>query len=121
MGIGTGSSVLKGASPTGTRWLEQQLKEHGEKIPSEERGKVEAAINNVREALKGDDVSAIKKAGDALMTEAQTIGKIVYEEMAKQTAQSAAAPEGAGPADGGDSAPQADDVIDAEFEVKDAK
>ncbi len=102
--------------------VEQQLKEHGEKIPAEERGKVEAAINNVRETLKGDDVSAIKKAGDALMAEAQTIGKIVYEEMAKeQAAQGAAAPEGAGPADGGDAAPQADDVIDAEFEVKDAK
>jgi molecular chaperone DnaK len=102
--------------------VEQQLKEHGEKIPAEERGKVESAINNVRETLKSDDVSAIKKAGDALMTEAQTIGKIVYEEMAKQqAAQNAAAPKGARSAEGGDSAPQADDVIDAEFEVKDAK
>jgi len=96
--------------------IEQQLKEHGDKIPADERGKVEAAVNNVREVIKGDDVDAIKKANDTLMTEAQSIGKIVYEQAAQQ--QSAAGH----PAEGADSAPPKDDnVIDAEFEVKDAK
>ena len=35
--------------------IEQQLKEHGDKIPAEERAKVESSINNLRERLKGDD------------------------------------------------------------------
>ena len=104
--------------------VEAQLKEHGEKVPAEERSKIEASINNLRETLKGDDTDAIKKAQETLMQDAQTIGKIVYEEMAKQqSAEGAAAAAGApnaGSSDddksGGD-----DNVIDAEFEVKDAK
>lgn len=100
--------------------IENQLKEHGEKIPTEERGKVEASINNLREALKGDDTEAIKKAHDQLMTDAQTIGKIIYEEVAKQQqAAGSAGPVSEGTADAPSS--NKDDVIDAEFEVKDAK
>ena len=101
--------------------IEQQLSEHGEKIPADQRGKVEAAINNVREVLKGDDLEAIKKANEALMTEAQAIGKIVYEEVAKQ--QQAASEQGTPPPVPGDDTSDGkdDSVIDAEFEVKDAK
>ncbi len=109
--------------------IEGQLKEHGEKIPADQRGKVEAAINSVREAVKGDDPEAIKKATDTLMNEAQAIGKVVYEEVAKQQAADASASgDGAGSeAEPGADAPGASDpskgsdVIDAEFEVKDAK
>jgi molecular chaperone DnaK len=111
--------------------VEKQLAEHGDKIPAEERSKIESAINGLREAAKGDDADAIKKALDRLMTDAQSIGKIIYE----QTAQQAAAAGGAGP-DGGDAAAGAggdsggasassngddQEVIDAEFEVKDNK
>ncbi len=106
--------------------VEQQLTEHADKVPADARGKVEQAINNVREVIKGDDADAIKKAHDTLMTEAQAIGKIVYEEVAKQ--QQAAAGEGDAPgtpppddASGEPSSGGDDNVIDAEFEVKDAK
>ncbi|MHC4696190.1 MAG: molecular chaperone DnaK [Planctomycetota bacterium] len=101
--------------------VEQQLKEHGDKISPEDRSKVEASINNVREVIKGDDPDAMKKAQEALLTDAQALGKAVYEEVAKhQAAQAASAGE---PADsGGESAEKKDnDVIDAEFEVKDSK
>jgi hypothetical protein len=56
-----------------------------------------------------------------MMQDAQTIGKIVYEEMAKQQAAQAAA--GEAPPSGGEAPepPKSDDVIDAEFEVKDSK
>ncbi len=107
--------------------IEQQLKEHGDKIPAEERGKVEQAINHIREVIKEDDGDAIKKAQESLMTEAQTIGKIVYEEVAKQQAAAAGAaqpPPGEAPTSPGEDAsapPPGEDVIDAEFEVKDAK
>jgi len=115
--------------------IEQQLKEHGDKVPADARGKIESAINNVREQIKSDDVEAIRKSRDALLQEAQSIGKIVYEQVAKQQAAAGApgagaygagadahggpGPHGGGPQEG-PGAPQ-DDVIDAEFEVKDAK
>ena len=79
----------------------------------------------MRETLKGDDAEAIKKANDQLMQDAQAIGRIIYEEVAKQQAaaqatggdDASAAPGAATEAES--SAP--DDVIDAEYEVKDAK
>ena len=99
--------------------IEQQLKEHGDKIPAEERSNVEASINNLREVLKGDDIEAVNKASEKLMQDAQAIGKIMYEQVAKETpAQGAAA---SGTSDKQDSPPQDDDVIDAEYEVKDSK
>ncbi len=48
---------------------EKTLKEHGGKVSADTRGKIESAVNNLKEAVKGDDGSAIKKAienlGDA--------------------------------------------------------
>ncbi|MCH7632218.1 MAG: molecular chaperone DnaK [Planctomycetes bacterium] len=101
--------------------IEQQLSEHGDKVPAEDRSKVEAAINNVREVIKGDEAEAITKANEQLMQDAQAIGKVVYEEAAK--AQNAGAAEGSVPPGGDPGATKPDDadVIDAEFEVKDAK
>jgi len=105
--------------------IEQQLKEHGDKIPAEERGKVESSINNLREVLKGEDAEAIKKAQETLMEDAQTIGKIIYEEAAKQQQAAAGGGEAATPPpppDGeGDPTSKDEDVIDAEFEVKNSK
>ncbi|RME37514.1 MAG: molecular chaperone DnaK [Planctomycetota bacterium] len=97
--------------------IEQQLKEYGDKVPAETRGKVESAINRLREVLKEDDVEAIKKAMETLMAEAQAIGKVVYEQVAQKQATGTAAPSG----ESGDGSGKKDDnVIDAEFEVKDA-
>ena len=99
--------------------IEQQLKEHGEKIPADERSKIESSLNNIRETIKGDDSDAVKKALDQLMQDAQTIGKIVYEEAAQQQAVAAAA---SPPSDqgGASESSKAQDVVDAEYEVKDA-
>jgi molecular chaperone DnaK len=110
--------------------MENQLKEHGDKVPADLRGKVESAISQLKETAKGDDADAIKKATENLMQEAQEIGKIVYEEMAKQQQAAGAAggggpggsPGGEGVHEGGDPKAQDDEnVIDADFTVKDAK
>ncbi len=102
---------------------EKQLKEHGDKVSAEIRGKVESAVTALRETAKGDDADAIKKSTENLMQEAQEIGKIIYEEMAKQQAAQQG-PEGAAPqgeAPQADEATKNEDVIDAEFEVKESK
>lgn len=93
---------------------EKTLKEHGEKVPAEERGKIEAAINQLKEAIKGDDKTAIQRSLEGLATASQMIGKIMYEEAAKEAAKAGKEqPEPAGATAGAK-----DDVIDAEFEEK---
>ena len=84
------------------------LTDLGDKVPAATRSSVESAISNVEERVKGDDATAIQKSLDALNQAAQELGKISYE--------SAKAGGAAGAA--GD-APKKDDVIDAEYEVKD--
>jgi len=100
---------------------EKTLKEHGGKVSAGTRGKIENAVNNLKEAIKGDNADAIKKATDNLSTVSQELGKTLYEEAARKQAASAHAgqaeqeppPEGKVKRKGGD------DVIDAEFEAKD--
>jgi len=104
---------------------EKVLKEHGEKVSSSERSKVESALNQLKQAVKGDDLTAIRKSIENVMTSSQEIGKIMYEEAAKRTGTTRGAEAGAG-AGAGRTAPSEepgakkkdDDVIDAEFEVK---
>ena len=106
---------------------EKTLKEHGSKVPSDTRSKIESAVNNLKEVVKGNDADAIRKAIDNLNSASQELGKTLYEEAAKKTAggKGAAGPsqqnapppppaEGEVRRKGGD-----DDVIDAEFEAKD--
>ena len=103
---------------------EKTLKEHGGKVSSETRGKIENAVNNLKEAIKGDSADAIRKAIENLGSASQELGKALYEEAAKKTASGAGKqgpsqqppppPEGEVRRKPGD-----DDVIDAEFEAKD--
>ena len=95
---------------------ENTMKEHGEKVPADERGNVESAINNLKEVVKNDDLDAIKKAMETVATASQTLGKIIYEEAAKQ--QAAAGAPGAETTATSDDNKGDDDVVDAEFEVK---
>jgi molecular chaperone DnaK len=87
------------------------LEEHGGKISAEARGKIEGALTNLETALKGEDKSAMTAALKTLNDASAELGKAVYEATSK----------GAAPgAEGGGSKPAGkDDVIDAEYEVKD--
>jgi len=103
---------------------EKQLKEYGDKVPAEVRGKIESAINGLRDAIKGDDHDAIRRALDNFNTEVQELGKVLYEQVAKTQATAGA---GAAKETGSTPPPEGevrrkggDDVIDAEFEAKDS-
>ena len=65
---------------------EKTLKEHGSKVSGDTRGKIESAVNNLKEAVKGDDADAIRKAIENLSSASQELGKTLYEEAAKKTA-----------------------------------
>jgi len=101
---------------------EKTLKEHGDKVSADVRGNIENAVNNLKEAVKGEDADAIKKAIENLGTTSQELGKVLYEEAAKK--QAASAPTGQAeqappPPEDDVKRKKPDDVIDAEFEAKD--
>jgi len=101
---------------------EKTLKEHGEKVSADVRGNIENAVNNLKEAVKGEYAVAIKKAIENLGNASQELGKVLYEKAAKrQQAASAQAghAEQAPPPEGEVKRKKPDDVIDAEFEAKD--
>ena len=100
---------------------EKQLKEHGDKVSAETRGKIESAVNNLKNAIKGENADAIKKAVENLGSVSQELGKVLYEEAAKKQAASAASgkAEQTPPPEGEVKRKDGDDVIDAEFEAKD--
>ncbi len=99
---------------------EKTLKEHGDKVSAEVRGNIESALNGLKEALKGDNGDAIKRAMENLGQTSQELGKILYEEAAKKhgKAPGGAAPQPDAPAEGQAKPKGGDDVIDAEFEAK---
>ena len=104
---------------------EKTLKEHGDKVSAKVRGNIENAVNNLKEAVKGEYADAIKKAIENLGNASQELGKVLYEEAAKRQAASAQPqPDQAGqapppPPEGDVKRKKPDDVIDAEFEAKD--
>jgi molecular chaperone DnaK len=102
--------------------VRKSLAEHGAKLDAGEKEKIEAALKDVEEALKGEDKADIEAKTEALMAASQKLGEKIYAET--QAAQAAAGAAGAEapqaePATAGAKAAADDNVVDAEFkEVK---
>jgi molecular chaperone DnaK len=92
---------------------ERTLREHGDKVPAEDKQNIETALNAAREALKGDDLERIKKAEEDLQKASHKLAEVMYRE-AQAKSQSSGTPGGA--TDGGHPGGQKGDVVDAEFE-----
>uniref|UniRef100_A0A6N2KEZ8 Uncharacterized protein n=1 Tax=Salix viminalis TaxID=40686 RepID=A0A6N2KEZ8_SALVM len=93
---------------------EKQLKELGEKVPAPVKEKVEAKLQELKDAVAGGSTQVMKDAMAALNQEVMQLGQSLYN-------QPGAAP-GAGPAPGGEAGPSDSsskgpdgDVIDADF------
>src|SRR5246127_2457292 len=100
---------------------EKQLNELGEKLSADQKQTVQDAIKEVREALKGEDSDAIKRATENLQTRFQAISAELYKQAAANQPSGGAAGAGPGP---GPSEPkqegkEGDHVVDADFEVVD--
>jgi molecular chaperone DnaK len=102
--------------------VKKSLGEYGDKLEAGEKEKIEAALKEAEEAIKGDDKAAIDAKTEALMTASQKLGEKMYaEQQAAQAAAGAAGAAGAEAQAGAESAgkPADDNVVDAEFkEVK---
>ena len=119
--------------------VEHTMKEHGSKLPEADRTRIEEAIKEVQEALKGEDVARIEKASEALSQASHTLAQMLYQQKGgpqggpggpggpggcggpgpdafaggpQPGAEGGASPGGESKGKGGD------DVIDAEYEVK---
>ena len=93
---------------------EKLVNDNKDKLSDDVAKSVTDAINELKDALKGDDIEKIKAAQEKLMTEAQKIGQALY---AQQGAEGAAGAADSGSANnGGD-----DDVVDAEVVDDDDK
>jgi molecular chaperone DnaK len=92
---------------------EKSLAEFGDKIPEADKTTIEAAKTDLKSALDGDDVDAIKQKTQALSQASMKMGEAMY-------AAGQASAEGEQPAAGAQAGGHAgDDVVDAEFEEVD--
>ena len=93
---------------------EKTLSELGDKVSGEEKAKVEEEIANVKKALEGTDIEAIKQATEKLTTAFYAISEKLYSQ-AQQAAQ-------ANQAQGANEGPKVDEngnVYDADYKVED--
>ena len=91
---------------------EKNLKEFADKVPDEDKSAIETAIAELKEALEGDDVEAVKSKTEALNEAAMKLGEAMYK------AAQAEAPDGEAPKDGAGGGDNPD-VVDADFEEVD--
>lgn len=93
---------------------EKLIKEMGDKAEAGQVEKAKAAIEKVKEALKGTDTEAIKKATEELQEPLHAISAAAYQQ-AQQAQQAAGGQQGGQAGQQQSSGKQDDDVIDAEF------
>ena len=86
------------------------IKDNDDKLPEDVKKEVQADVDELKEALKGDDDAAVEKALEKLQTSQTKLGEALY---AQQPADGATGADAAG-AGAADSANADDDVVDAE-------
>jgi molecular chaperone DnaK len=92
---------------------EKAVKEHGDKVDEATRKGIESALEELKQAMEGDDADAIRQKTEALATASHKLAEVMYQQAQASGAEGA----GAETAGGG----KQDDVVDAEFEEVDDK
>ena len=95
---------------------QKMLSENGDKISEELKANINAAVEDLQKVLDSENVDELKQKSDALMQAMSKAGESMYQ--AAQSAQQSESTAGAG-ADQASSQQKADDVVDADYEVKD--
>ncbi len=90
---------------------EKTLKDLGDKVPADQRGKVESEVNDLHEAIQGDDQARIEKLMDALQTDLQAIGQAAYQGQPSGASGAGAGPQATQAAPNG----RDEDVVEGEF------
>ena len=103
---------IRNSADTLVYQTEKLLKDQGDKISDAERSNVESKLADLKTAIAGSDLEAIKSATESLMTASQEFTQKLYEQ--------AAASESSG-ATGSAGSPDDDEVVDAEIIDDEAK
>jgi molecular chaperone DnaK len=101
--------------------VDKNLKEHGDKLPAQEKGEAEAAMAAARSAMEGTDAEALKQATERLSQSAMKLGELMYKSQQAADAAAGATDQGGGTAGGshGPGGKPDEKVVDAEFEEVD--
>jgi molecular chaperone DnaK len=100
--------------------VRKSLAEYGKELDGGEKAAIEKAMKEAEEAVRGNDIDAIRAKNEALTTAAQKLGEKMYAKH-QEHAPGAAGAGGAGGSTG-EARKDDSDVVDAEFtEVKDKK
>ncbi|MDR2351350.1 MAG: molecular chaperone DnaK [Endomicrobium sp.] len=91
--------------------VEKSLKEHGDKVSSDERLAIEQALAAAKDALKGSDVMTIKSTKEALTAASHKLAEAVYKSSQDQKAQGTTGQE---QSDNSQNANNGEKVVDAE-------
>ena len=94
---------------------EKNLAEYGDKVPAEDKAAIEAAVQELKDSLEGDDVEAISAKTEALAQASMKLGEAMYKAAQAENEAETAAAGKAGKAD----KPADDNVVDADFEEVD--
>ena len=90
--------------------MEKVLRDNADKVDESERATVQAPLDELKAALNGNDIEAIRGAHEKLMAASQSFSQKLYEKAAQDNAAGTSASGQTGAAGGGD-----DDIIDAEI------
>ncbi|MCU0529974.1 MAG: molecular chaperone DnaK [Cyanobium sp. Prado107] len=106
---------LKNQAETLIYQAEKQLGDLGDKVGAEDKAKVEASSQKLKEAVEKEDFDTIKSELETLQQALYAAGAAVYQQAAGAEAAAGATPGGNGAGGEAGSAAGSDDVIDAEF------
>jgi molecular chaperone DnaK len=101
--------------------VEKLVKENREKLGEDEARTIEEAVAEARKAAEGEDAAALKSAVDRLTGLSHKVAETLYKKTGAATDAPAGGPGGGpGPSGtaGGDGGGRPDDVVDAEYTVK---
>jgi len=101
---------------------EKTLREYGSQIGAADRGKIESAINRLKNEIKSEDAKVIMAATEELAAAARKIGEAVYAKAAQQQAAGGSGGEaqsGPEPGAGSQEPPKSGGAEDADFKVVD--
>jgi len=102
---------VKNQAETLIHTTEKTLKEHADKVSDEDKTKIEDGVKDLREALEGEDIDAIKAKMETLTQSSMALGEAIYKASQEQGADASAeaSPQEDHPAEEGE-------IVDADFE-----
>ncbi|HDQ59605.1 MAG TPA: molecular chaperone DnaK [Candidatus Woesearchaeota archaeon] len=100
---------------------EKTLSELGDKIPKDQKDKIENAMKSLKDSLAGHDIEKIKKETENLQKMIGEAGASIYQEAAKNQEKQTEEQHGKETQNEAKQKKEGKDAVDAEYEVKDGK